>query len=302
MLVCQKCHKDFTNLVTIDGVAQIRRRLRCFNCVPLRTRILSKPQKLSARWSDEELRGIAEKCNSFQSVNVELIRRYGRGHHPNRLRVEFSRIGADISHWTRCGKTPHNKVPLASLLTTDSVARRDVIKGRLLHDGVLQKKCSHCGLSDWLGVGLSLVLDHINGVPNDHRLQNLRLLCPNCDTQTDTWGRKNRDRKETPTKQVPKRVLPQRLPQEVFVKHQDGAAKNIRSYVRRNASLPYQCSVCQIGPEWLGRELVLQLDHINGDDLDNRVANLRFLCPNCHSQTPTFTGRNRRRDSGKASQ
>ena len=50
----------------------------------------------------------------------------------------------------------------------------------------------------------------------------------------------------------------------------------------------YQCSECGLGDEWNGKPIVLQLDHINGIHNDNRYENLRFLCPNCHSQTPTF--------------
>lgn len=48
------------------------------------------------------------------------------------------------------------------------------------------------------------------------------------------------------------------------------------------------CAGCGIGPEWNGRPLTLHLDHINGDPTDNRLNNLRLLCPNCHNQTPTF--------------
>lgn len=48
------------------------------------------------------------------------------------------------------------------------------------------------------------------------------------------------------------------------------------------------CSICGQGPEWNRNPLILQLDHINGNNRDNRIGNLRILCPNCHSQTDTF--------------
>jgi hypothetical protein len=57
--------------------------------------------------------------------------------------------------------------------------------------------------------------------------------------------------------------------------------------------LAYVCAVCGIS-DWLGRTLVLQLDHCNGVGDDNRIHNLRLLCPNCHSQTSTYCGRNAR--------
>ena len=51
----------------------------------------------------------------------------------------------------------------------------------------------------------------------------------------------------------------------------------------------YICSECGNGDIWNNRNIVLQIDHINGEPIDNRIENLRFLCPNCHSQTPTFS-------------
>ena len=53
----------------------------------------------------------------------------------------------------------------------------------------------------------------------------------------------------------------------------------------------YSCSCCTLG-EWNNKPIVLELDHIDGDNRNNEPSNLRLLCPNCHSQTPTFRGRN----------
>ena len=53
-----------------------------------------------------------------------------------------------------------------------------------------------------------------------------------------------------------------------------------------------KCEICGIGTEWQGQPIVLDVDHINGDRFDNTLTNLRFLCPNCHSQTKTYKGRN----------
>lgn len=69
-----------------------------------------------------------------------------------------------------------------------------------------------------------------------------------------------------------------------------------RARVKRNIIaqnlIPYQCAMCGNTGEWMGETLTLQLDHINGVCNDNRIENLRFLCPNCHSITDTYCGKN----------
>lgn len=78
-----------------------------------------------------------------------------------------------------------------SLLCENSEHTRAVVRKYILKNKLLDYKCSCCGISEWQGKELSLELDHINGINNDHRLENLRFLCPNCHSQTVTYGSKN---------------------------------------------------------------------------------------------------------------
>lgn len=70
-----------------------------------------------------------------------------------------------------------------------------------------------------------------------------------------------------------------------------GSARTKTPLLRRaldERRVPHVCAACGIGDTWQGKRLVLEIDHINGDRLDNRIGNLRYLCPSCHSQTRSF--------------
>lgn len=89
-----------------------------------------------------------------------------------------------------------NMIPLSEVLVKNSSYSRGSLKRRLVSEGVLKEVCTICGLSSqWHGNRLSLQLDHINGVYNDNRIENLRMLCPNCHSQTENFsGKKRRKR------------------------------------------------------------------------------------------------------------
>lgn len=65
------------------------------------------------------------------------------------------------------------------------------IRIRLIEEGIKEAKCECCNNTEWLGKPISLEVDHINGNSADHRLDNLKILCPNCHAQTDTYRGKN---------------------------------------------------------------------------------------------------------------
>lgn len=81
-------------------------------------------------------------------------------------------------------------------------------------------------------------------------------------------------------------------PEDVLIENGKATTGAVKKMVRRLKLIPYFCSECNSKPKWKGKPLVLRMDHINGKRNDHRTDNLRFLCPNCDSQTITYCGRN----------
>ncbi|GAQ58190.1 HNH endonuclease signature motif containing protein [Streptomyces acidiscabies] len=92
-----------------------------------------------------------------------------------------------------------------------------------------------------------------------------------------------------------------RTPEEILVKDQSAHARRIPSgrlrRLMRQVGVEERCALCGIEGVWLGEPLPLEVDHIDGSWRNNRIENLRFLCPNCHSTTDSYRGRSSRRVS-----
>lgn len=153
----------------------------------------------SRRWTDQQFEEAVKSSHSVAQVLRALGLRV-TGANYQTVAATTDRLKLDTSHWTGQGHLKgrsHNwaiKIPLDKILVENSsYLGTDNLKKRLLRDGLLEFRCYQvgCGISTWNGKPLVLQLDHINGNRRDNRLVNLRLLCPNCHSQTETFTGRN---------------------------------------------------------------------------------------------------------------
>lgn len=86
---------------------------------------------------------------------------------------------------------------------------------------------------------------------------------------------------------------------DIFIEDSPVNQSTLRKRYLKGNYTEYKCAICGQEPIWKGKELVLTLDHINGHNNDNRLENLRWVCPNCDRQLDTFAGRNIIREHNK---
>lgn len=158
------------------------------------------------RVEKEVLQQVINESNSYQIV----LQHFGLGNNGGNYATLKERIqeeGLDLSVMEGKRSTLYSEnmadlkkkkiLPLDKILVENSTyTNRNALKKRLLKEGLLKPTCYCCGTEPfWNGKPLTLQLEHKNGVSNDHRLENLELLCPNCHSQTATYCGKNK-RKE----------------------------------------------------------------------------------------------------------
>lgn len=145
----------------------------------------------------DEFRMACKEANVISDILKPLgLKNQGRNHHNVIKRAKEENI--DISHITlgygaNTGKSfPNTRTPLKKYLVENSKCNRRHVKTKLINQNILKNECSICGLKEsWNEKPIVMVLDHINGINDDYRLENLRLVCPNCNSQLDTFAGRN---------------------------------------------------------------------------------------------------------------
>ncbi|MDH5485820.1 MAG: HNH endonuclease [Gammaproteobacteria bacterium] len=147
------------------------------------------------KYSEEQLRTAIKNSFSLRQVLLTLdVAPYGGNY--DVVKKAINHFELDTSHfsgqaWNK-GKKLSPKQPLDNYLNNTVSIQSYKLKNRLLKEGVFEYRCMNCSNTSWDNRPIPLELDHINGNNKDNRLENLRLLCPNCHALTPTYRSKNR--------------------------------------------------------------------------------------------------------------
>lgn len=143
------------------------------------------------------LSNIIINCTSYAQVIKQLNKNVNNGSLYRLIVLKIKEYKLDISHFT--GKAWNkNKVigykhPIHYyLVNEDRGITSHKLKLRLISEKIFEHRCFMCGITKWMGKLTPIELDHINGNNQDNRLENLRILCPNCHAQTETYCSKNK--------------------------------------------------------------------------------------------------------------
>jgi hypothetical protein len=153
------------------------------------------------RYTDEQLAEAVAASASFTEVLRRLGLRPAGGNHRS-VRRHVERLNLSTAHFDPYAAARSRRgryaMRLADVLVEHSQYPRKHLKRRLYETGLKQRRCELCGQDEnWHGAHMALILDHINGVADDNRLENLQIVCPNCAATLDTHcGRNGRTVRE----------------------------------------------------------------------------------------------------------
>jgi len=140
--------------------------------------------------TNEDFIKIVNESNSY----TEIMKKCGYKNLGNTATIKkrITLLNLTISHFVKNVPPIKIKRELKDILIEGITLNGTNLKQRLIKELNWEYKCDECGISEWNNKKISLELDHINGIHNDNRIENLRLQCPNCHSQTPTFRVKNK--------------------------------------------------------------------------------------------------------------
>lgn len=155
--------------------------------------MLNKTSKLW-KLNKVDFQKLVDDSSSYKEI-IDKLNIVKTGDYYKLLYDRINKEDIDISKFEKNKKNNKRDITkrnLKELMIENSTYNRKSLKRRIIEENLIEEKCNICNIPPiWNNSKLILVLDHINGINNDHRLENLQLLCPNCNSQTKTFSGKN---------------------------------------------------------------------------------------------------------------
>ena len=203
------------------------------------------------RYTQENLTQAAEKCSELDEVITFFgTRPYGQLH--QYLTRRFAHFGIDISHFGPSGRRSRPTQDELRAAVAESISVAETLRRLDRPDTGAQRAMLRQRIAEE-----HLTTAHFLGQAHQRGSRGTTLA---------------------------------KRPEDILVQH-DGKHRTRTHLLRRalrEIGVPEECAECKVGPEWLGKPMTLEIDHINGDWSDDRRENLRLLCPNCHAITATW--------------
>lgn len=137
------------------------------------------------RWTDEDLIAAVNSCNTYREVVIQLGLSPTSRRSQDRIRYRCDELGLDRSHFVG-GFRGSRKHRADETIFKKGTQYSATTRRRFLEK--VEYKCGECGISKWCGKPITLQVEHIDGDNFNNEIGNLMLLCPNCHSQTPTWG------------------------------------------------------------------------------------------------------------------